>query len=276
MRIADQDGGVQTEPAGDRGLTIEWPAPGVLRLTLNRPEVLNAVSVAVRDDLLTILRGLMDDPGETRVVILTGTGRAFCSGGDVREFEGFLGPHPTDGYRAQMRFQEMAQLLLQIPCPVVAAINGLCHGGGTAIACMSDIRIASDQASFAVGQVARGLVPDVGLTYLLPRIVGLGNSLELMLSNCPISADEAHRIGLVNRVVPDEQLQHEVLAFASDLATRSSNATEWIKRTTYDNLQLGLEAAFRHEAMSQAILGNSKDFAEGQAAFREKRDGRFT
>jgi 2-(1,2-epoxy-1,2-dihydrophenyl)acetyl-CoA isomerase len=258
------------------GLDVDWPAPGVLRLTLNRPEVLNALSVALREALIETLMVLMEDPGEARVVVLTGTGRAFCSGGDVREFEGFLGPHPTDGYRAQMRFQNMAQLLLQIPCPVIVAVNGLCHGGGTAIACMSDIRFASDQASFAVGQVARGLAPDVGLTYLLPRIVGLGRALELMLSNIPIDATEAERIGLVNRVVPDDRLADEAVAYAADLATRSRTALDWIKRTTYDNLQLGMEAAFRHEAMSQAILGASADFLEGQASFREKRTGRFS
>jgi enoyl-CoA hydratase/carnithine racemase len=262
---------------GDRAdLTIDRPAKYVLRLTLNRPEVLNALSVEVREGLLRVLREIEDDPSATKVVILTGTGdRAFCSGGDVREFEGFLGPRPVDGYRAQMRFQDMAQLFLQIPCPVIAAINGNAHGGGTAVAMMSDLRIASDRASFRVGQVARALVPDVGLTWILPRLVGTGKALEMMLLNEEMPAADAERFGLVNRVVPHDAVGEAALAMATQLAASSRTSLEWIKRTTYMNLEQSMDSGMKLEAMSQALLSATDDFHEGIAAFEQKRPATF-
>jgi 2-(1,2-epoxy-1,2-dihydrophenyl)acetyl-CoA isomerase len=256
-------------------LKVERPAPYVLRLTLNRPEVLNALSEALRDSLITTLREVGDDPSGTKVVIFTGAGDYFCSGGDVNEFAGFLGPRPVDGYRAQMFFQEVALRLLHLPCPVIGAINGPAHGGGTAVALMTDLRIASDQASFRVGQVARGLVPDVGLTWVLPRVIGTGRALELMLLNEELSAEAAERIGLVNRVVPHEQVGEAALELAMKLAASSQTALEWIKRATYMNLDLGMESGFRLEAMAQALLSATDDFEEGLHAFKEKRAGSF-
>ena len=262
---SDRAGSSQSE------LLVERPAEGVVRLVLNRPRVLNAVSEALRERLIETLQELTEAPGEARVVILTGAGDAFCSGGDVREFEGFLGPRPTDGFRAQERFQLMAKLFLELPLPVVAAINGQARGGGTAIAMMSDLRIASDDALFAVGQVKRGLVPDVGLTYLLPRVVGLGRALELMFLNEPITAARAEQIGLVNRVVPKDELADASVALASHLAAQSRTALEWIKRITYMNMDFGMEAAFRQESLIQAMLAQSEDIHEGLEAFRGKR-----
>jgi enoyl-CoA hydratase/carnithine racemase len=260
------------QTALDSGLLVERPAEGVMRLVLNRPEVLNAVSEALREDLLVILRGLIDDPGDVRVLIFTGTGDAFCSGGDVREFGGFLGPTPPDGYHAQERFQEMAMLFLKVPQPVITAVNGQARGGGTAISMMSDLRIASDNATFAVGQVKRGLVPDVGLTYLLPRVVGLGRAMELMFSNEVIDAAEAFRIGMVNRVVPRDELEDEAVEMASALATSSRTSLEWIKRITYMNLDLTMEQAFRQESLIQSMLAQTGDFQEALEAFKQKRD----
>lgn len=260
--------------AGD-DLKVDRPGKYILRLTLNRPRVLNALSVQVREALLRTLRELDDDPLATKVVIFTGTGDAFCSGGDVREFKGFLGPRPVDGYRAQMRFQALAQLFLQIPCPVIAAVNGNAHGGGTAVAMMSDLRIASDQASFRVGQVARALVPDVGLTWILPRLVGTGRALEMMLLNEEISAQEAERFGLVNRVVPHDEVGDAALEMAGKLASSSRTALEWIKRTTYMNLEQGMDSGMKLEAMSQALLSATDDFSDGIDAFHEKRPANF-
>jgi enoyl-CoA hydratase/carnithine racemase len=261
--------------SGEEGLRIDRPGKYILRLTLNRPRVLNALSVEVREGLLQVLREIDDDPSATKVVIFTGTGDFFCSGGDVREFEGFLGPRPVDGYRAQMRFQDMAQLFLQIPCPVIAAVNGNAYGGGTAVAMMSDLRIASDRASFKVGQVARALVPDVGLTWILPRLVGTARALEMMLLNEEVSAAEAANWGFVNRVVPHAEFDEATMAMATKLAESSRTSLEWIKRTTYMNLEQGMDSGMKLEAMSQALLSATDDFDAGIAAFRDKRPAAF-
>lgn len=263
-------------PGNDEGLVIDRPAKYVLRLRMNRPRVLNALSVSVREGLLSILRELEDDPSATKVVIFTGTDDYFCSGGDVNEFKGFLGPRPVDAYRAQMRFQDVAQLFLQIPCPVIASINGNAHGGGTAVAMMSDLRVASDRASFRVGQVARALVPDVGLTWILPRLVGTARALEMMLLNEEVSAEEAARWGFVNRVVPHEELEAETMAMALKLAASSRTALEWIKRTTYLNLEQGMDSGMKLEAMSQALASATDDFDAGIVAFQEKRAADFS
>jgi enoyl-CoA hydratase/carnithine racemase len=260
---------------GDEGLVIDRPAKYVMRLRMNRPRVLNALSVAVREGMLSVLREIEDDPSATKVVIFTGTGDFFCSGGDVNEFKGFLGPRPVDGYRAQMRFQDVAQLFLQIPCPVIASVNGHAHGGGTAVAMMSDLRIASEDASFRVGQVARALVPDVGLTWILPRLVGTARALEMMLLNEEVSATEAARWGFVNRVVPAVELEAETMAMAQKLAESSRTSLEWIKRTTYLNLEQSMDSGMKLEAMSQALMSATDDFDVGIVAFKEKRAARF-
>ncbi|HEY2716272.1 MAG TPA: enoyl-CoA hydratase-related protein, partial [Solirubrobacterales bacterium] len=168
------------------------------------------------------------------------------------------------------------QLFLQIPCPVIASVNGNAHGGGTAVAMMSDLRIAADTASFRVGQVARALVPDVGLTWILPRLVGTARALEMMLLNEEISAEEAARWGFVNRVVPAAELEAETLAMAGKLAASSRTALEWIKRTTYLNLEQGMDSGMKLEAMSQALLSATDDFDAGIDAFKEKRAASFS
>jgi 2-(1,2-epoxy-1,2-dihydrophenyl)acetyl-CoA isomerase len=259
----------------DSDLVIDRPGPYILRLRMNRPRVLNALSVQVREGLLSVLKEIEDDPSQVKVVIFTGTGDYFCSGGDVREFEGFLGPRPVDGYRAQMRFQQMAQLFLQIPCPVICAINGKAHGGGTAVAMMSDLRIAGERTSFRVGQVARALVPDVGLTWILPRLIGTGRALEMMLLNEEVSAEEALRFGLVNRVVPDDRFEEATMEMATRLAESSRTSLEWIKRTTYLNLEQSLDSGMKVEAMSQALLSATDDFEAGIEAFKNKRQTKF-
>ncbi|MFN8217093.1 MAG: enoyl-CoA hydratase/isomerase family protein [Solirubrobacterales bacterium] len=259
----------------EEGLVIDRPGKYILRLRLNRPQVLNALSVEVREGLLRVLREIEDDPTQTKVLIFTGTGDFFCSGGDVTEFEGFLGPRPVDGYRAQMRFQDMARLFLQIPCPVIAAVNGKAYGGGTAVAMMSDLRIASERASFKVGQVARALVPDVGLTWILPRLVGTARALEMMLLNEEVTAEEAAAWGFVNRVVPEAEFEQATMAMATKLAESSRTSLEWIKRTTYMNLEQSLDSGLKVEAMSQALLSATDDFDAGIAAFSEKRPAKF-
>lgn len=252
-------------------LLIDEPAAGVLRLTLNRPHKLNALSVDLRDRLYKVVRSITIDRGEVRAVILTGVGDFFCSGGDVDEFEGFLGPQPTDGFQAQMRFQELAQGLWHLPVPVITAINGPALGGGTAVAMMSDLRVASSEATFAVGQVVRAVVPDVGLTYVLPRLVGLGKALELMLLHETIDAQQALDIGLVNWVVPKQEVAAHAVGVATKLAGLSSTALEWIKRTTYQNLDVPMEQALRNESAAQGILGHTSDFHRGIREFEARR-----
>jgi 2-(1,2-epoxy-1,2-dihydrophenyl)acetyl-CoA isomerase len=140
---------------------------------------------------------------------------------------------------------------------------------------MSDIRIASDRASFRVGQVARALVPDVGLTWILPRLIGTGRALEMMLLNEEVSAERAAEMGLVNHVVPHEKVGDAAMEMALKFAASSRTSLEWIKRTTYLNLDQPMDHGMRLEAMAQALLGATDDFHEGIAAFQEKRSGTF-
>jgi 2-(1,2-epoxy-1,2-dihydrophenyl)acetyl-CoA isomerase len=172
------------------------------------------------------------------------------------------------------RFQEMARLVWRLPVPVITAVNGMALGGGTAVALMSDLRVASEDAVFAVGQVARGVVPDVGTTYFLPRLVGVARAMELMLLNRRLTAAEALDLGLVNRVVPADEVLPTALAMAGEIAALSEPAVRWIKRITYMNLDASFEQALTFEAMAEGLLAGTPEFVEGLRAFLEKRDGR--
>jgi len=254
-------------------LLVTQPEPGVDLVTLNRPEILNPISLEMREELIDYLRGLHDS--ETRVVILTGAGRAFCAGADVNEFANMFGPTADDAADTQRRYQEIVRLILGLDQPVIAAINGLAVGGGTAVAMMSDLRIASESAQFGVGQVRRGVVPDVGLTYLLPRLVGLGKALELQLLYERISAAKALELGMVNWVVPDDDLVDRAVEIGAKLAAGPRVSIKWIKKVTYANLDRSLADALEWESAAQGICADTDDFRESCLSFKEKRDPVF-
>ena len=250
----------------------------IVTLTLNRPETLNAMNEAMMAELERLLIGLEAD-ATVRAVILTGAGRAFSSGGDQKRdrdtegqqvfFHGDLGGDLIERlHRCVLRLQRLAK-------PVIGSIHGVAVGAGCNIALAADLRIASDVARFGEVFTRVGLVPDGGGTYFLPRLIGTAKAMELMLLADIIEAQEALRLGLVNWVVPVDQLQAETQKLAERLAQGPTLAYGLVKTGLYQSLTKPLEDVLNMEARNQAMAARSHDRAEGVAAFREKRQPRF-
>jgi 2-(1,2-epoxy-1,2-dihydrophenyl)acetyl-CoA isomerase len=237
-------------------------------LRLDRPHVLNAIDQRMRDEWIRLLRQIEDERGVHRALILTGTGRAFCSGGDVSEQDDYMKPTAHDGWHGQYRYQELARLLRDLSLPVIAAVNGIALGGGMAVALMADLIVSSDEALFGVGQVVRGFVPDVGLTYVLPRLIGPSRALQMMMLYERVDAARAQQLGFVNWVVPKDEVMPKALEVAVEIARAPGPTLEWIKRVTYTGLDTSYENSLRLESMVQGILSNAPAFAESLDDFR--------
>ena len=251
-------------------------ASGIATITLNRPERLNALTFDIYDELRNTFGALSTETG-VRVVIVTGTGKAFCSGGDVHDI---IGPLTSRDYRGLLDFTRMTcDLVLSIrSCrrPVIAALNGTVAGAGAVIAAACDIRIAADTATIAFLFTRVGLSgADMGAAWLLPRLVGLGRASELLLTGDFISAEEAYRIGLYNRVVAGNALPQAVREFAARLAQGPAFAQEITKDALNREAAMDLPAALEAEAQVQAALMLYPDFREAYEAFRDKREARF-
>ena len=249
---------------------------GVAVITLNRPERLNALTFEIYDELREAFKALSTAPG-VRAVIITGTGKAFCSGGDVHDI---IGPLTSRDYRGLLDFTRMTcDLVLSIrTCrrPVVAALNGTVAGAGAVIAAACDVRIAAESAKIAFLFTRVGLSgADMGAAWLLPRIIGFGRATELLMTGAFISASEAHRIGLYNRIVADADLSTAAREFAASLAAGPAFALEITKDALNREAAMDLPAALEAEAQIQASLMLYPDFREAYEAFREKREARF-
>ena len=248
-------------------------AAGVTTLTLNRPEALNSLTVPMKQALLAAFRAI-DGRRETRAVILTGAGRAFCAGQDLRER---LQPDAAPlGIEVRERYNPIVRAMRGLEQPIVAAVNGVAAGAGASLAMAADLRIAADTASFALAFGRVGLVPDSGATWFLPRLVGATRAAELALLNEPVTAADAVRLGLIGRVVPADQLATAAREIAERLAAGAPRAIALTKRALSAAWDRDLEAALEDEAELQDIAGKTKDHAEGMAAFLEKRPPRFT
>ena len=249
---------------------------GVATLTLDRPEKLNALTFEVYRELTDILRALATRD-RVRAVVITGTGRAFCSGGDVNDIIGELLNRDAAGLVEFTRTTcDLVRALRALPKPVVAALNGTVAGAGAAIAVASDLRIAADTARIAFLFVKVGLAgADMGVAQLLPRIVGLGRASQLLMTGEPIEAIEAERIGLYNQVVPASELSAAARALAEKLARGPAEALAATKAALIEEAHLSLEDALAAEARLQARLMQRPDFREGFRAFVEKRAPRF-
>jgi 2-(1,2-epoxy-1,2-dihydrophenyl)acetyl-CoA isomerase len=258
----------------DEPVLVELDAEaGVVTVTLNRPDALNALTVPMKEDLLAALRRLERDAA-VRAVVLTGAGRAFCAGQDLRER---LEPGAAPlGVEVRERYNPIIRAIRGSSRPIVGAINGVAAGAGASLAMACDIRIASDAASFALAFGRVGLVPDSGATWFLPRLVGAGRAAELALLNDPVSAEDALRIGLVGRVVPAAELAAEARAVAARLAAAAPRAIAMTKRALNAAWATDLETALEYEAQLQDLAGRTKDHTEGMAAFMEKRPPRFS
>jgi 2-(1,2-epoxy-1,2-dihydrophenyl)acetyl-CoA isomerase len=246
---------------------------GVARITLDRPEALNSLERVLKADLLAAFRQAARDP-EVRVVILTGAGRAFCAGQDLKER---LLPDPTPlDVEVRDRFNPIVSAIRFLDKPVIAAVNGVAAGAGASLAFACDLRIAATTASFVLAFGRIGLIPDSGATWLLPRLVGLGRAAELMLLPDPLPAAEALRIGLVSRVVAPDDLPAEADRLAASLAAAAPRSLALTKRAIRRSLEAGFDAALDYEASLQGMAGRTADHAEGLAAFVEKRAPRFS
>ena len=249
---------------------------GIATITLNRPERLNAITFEVYRELTDFFAALRDDK-DLRVVVITGAGRAFCSGGDVRDIIGELQGCDAAGLLQFTRLTcELIHNMRALPKPIIASLNGTTAGAGACIALASDIRIAADEAKIAFIFVKVGLAgTDMGATYLLPRVVGLAKATELLMTGDFISAKEAERIGLYNRVVPRDHLQTATREFAEQLVRGPAMGLAKTKEMLNREMHMGFESGLEAEAVTQALCMQHPDFNEAHTAFIEKREAKF-
>lgn len=252
------------------------PATSVATITLNRPERLNALTFEVYTELRDTFRALDTEPG-VRAVVITGAGRAFCTGGDVEDIIGALFSRgPTELLEFTRLTGDLILAIRQCRRPVVAALNGTVAGAGAVIAAASDIRIAAEGAKIAFLFSRVGLTgADMGAAWLLPRIVGLAHASELLLLGDFITAERAAAIGLYNRVVPGDRLMAEATEVAARLARGPSAAHGVTKQALNQEAAMDLAAAIEHEARVQAECMQHPDFREAYDAFTAKREPRF-
>jgi len=253
------------------GLTLDKEG-GVAILTLNRPEKLNAISIPMVESLQRAL----DDVGKDnnlKVLIMTGAGRGFCTGMDVTAFSQV----------EEKSLQEVGDLmrnftfpLYNLPQPTIAAINGVIVGAGLSIAMLCDLRIASEKATFTTGYARVGLIPDIGATYTLPRIVGTAKALELMITSDTFDAAEAQQMGLLSRVVPEADLMTAARELADKIAKGPSVAIKLMKQAVRRGIHNSLEQQIEFECFADYICFRTEDHKEAVNSFLEKREPVFT
>ena len=259
-------------------LTEEWNhfdlhrADGVATVTLNRPDKLNALTFDAYADLRDLLLEL-PHRGDTRVLVLRGSGRGFCSGGDVDEIIGeTLRMEPDDLLAFTRMTGEVVRAMRECPIPVIAGLHGVAAGAGSVLALASDFRVVARSARFAFLFTKVGLSgADMGAAYLLPRIVGLGHATRILMLGDTVDAEEAERVGLVSELVDDHELDAAVTRLAARLADGPSFGYAQTKALLSRELDMSLSGAIELEAMTQALLMKSADYAEFHAAFTGRR-----
>lgn len=246
-------------------------------ITLNRPEVANAISIQMAKELDGVCKQVNEDE-DARAVIISGSGEeSFCCGEDLNQ----ICSSASDEYPSISELKDftlhynLGEMIAGIRCPVIAAINGDASGTGLALAMSSDLRIASDRALFSIPDVARGYLLANGITQWLPRIVGRGKAMELILTAEPIDAGEAKRIGLVHRVVPHQEVSSEADKLARKITTGAPIALKYAKEVINKGMDLTLEQGLRMECDLYMVLQTTRDRTEGITAFREKRQPLF-
>lgn len=258
-------------------IQLELREDAVAVLTLNRPAALNALTMTMGQEFRSALNEACERGA--RAIVITGAGRAFCAGGDLREMQQMA---ERDG-RIEAFFDEPLRLLNEcillirrLPLPVIAAVNGNAAGGGCNLALACDIVLAAEGARFNQAFIKVGLTPDCGGTFILPRLVGWRLATELMMTGDQVSAGRAVEMGMINRVVADEDLMAEALALAVQLANAPTAAMGRIKALLEQSATNDYGAQLELERQAQLQSGLTKDFREGVAAFIEKRPPRFT
>ncbi len=245
-------------------------AGGVLTITLNRPDVLNAFNADLHRALAAALKDAR--PEEVRAVVITGAGRGFCVGQDLTEFREAAGDIAE---RLRGSYHPNILAIRALEKPVIAAVNGPAAGAGLSLACACDVRLASNEATFAPAFINIGLVPDSGSTYFVRRLLGTARAFEWMSSGRRLTAAEAHAWGLVSEVVEADRLQARAAELAGELAALPTRGIALTKRLFDHAEHTTLEEQLELEAQLQAAATRTHDFAEGVAAFLEKREPRF-
>ncbi|WP_427920766.1 enoyl-CoA hydratase/isomerase family protein [Streptomyces sp. cg40] len=248
----------------------------VAYLTLNRPEAMNAITPDQRDHLIALLTGASADPS-IRAVVLTGTGRGFCAGADLRGGATATGERVAGDVARTIRLgaQRLIAAVLDCEKPVIAAVNGTAAGLGAHLALACDLVLAAESARFIEVFVRRGLVPDGGGAYLLPRLIGPQRAKELMFFGDALTASDAERLGLVNRVVPDGELEKTAREWAQRLAAGPTRALALTKQLVNASLDSDRTTAFAAEAAAQEINMTTQDAQEGVASFVERRSPEY-
>ena len=250
-------------------------AGGVANIALNRPAKLNAFDGPMHDELYAALGSAAEDE-EVRCILVRGEGRGFSAGADLAQIVREADGDPDLGEYLRGTYSRLVKRMVGIEKPLVAALHGPVYGAGVGIALACDLRIVAENAKFSVAFIKIGLMPDAGVTFLLPRVVGLGRAMEMSMLGDAVDAEEAYRIGLVNKVVAEDALSKEARNLAERLATMPTGALGRIKHSLYASFEKDLETALESEAEGQTFCGYTQDHKEGVTAFFEKREARFT
>ena len=263
------------DPAGGAGLDVEHRS-GVAWLTMNRPDSLNSLDAGLKEALIRALDAAAGDQ-TVRAVALTGAGRGFCVGQDLRELRDAYSAGESPDFPAllERHYAPVIRLLAGMAKPTVAVVNGVAAGAGMSLALACDLRLAGSATRFRLAFSGIALVPDAGATWHLPKLVGLSKAMEIALLGDWLSADEALRIGLVNRVYPREELAARAEEVLTTLAAGPTLALAGTKTLLRANLHVDLDDALAAEAQAQAAAGRTKDHLEGVRAFLEKRPPEF-
>jgi 2-(1,2-epoxy-1,2-dihydrophenyl)acetyl-CoA isomerase len=248
---------------------------GVATISLNRPEKLNAFITQMHEEIRDALNDAADDDN-MRCIVLKGEGRGFSAGADLTEIVETDSGDPDLGKYLRETYSRLVTRMAELEKPIVASLRGPVYGAGLGISLASDLRVAAEDARFSVAFVKIGLMPDAGVTFFLPRVIGLGRAMEMSMLGEGMEAEEAYRSGLVNKVVPSEKLEEETSALASRLAALPTRALGRIKQTLYASFESDLATALQREAEGQTFCGYTRDHKEGVAAFLEKREPNFT
>ncbi|MEO3856479.1 enoyl-CoA hydratase-related protein [Acrocarpospora sp. B8E8] len=259
---------------GSGGVLTVSLEDGLLELTLARPQALNSLNLELKERLGEVLGQVAYDE-KVRAVLVTGEGRAFCTGGDLSEMDPKRSPEEART-RQHKLLNAVFLPLARLSKPVVAAVHGHAHGAGLSLALACDVVVAGESAPMSFGYVHRGLTPDCGITYVLPRLVGMARAKELLFSGRRFTGAEALAMGLIAEAVPDGEVIERARARARELARGATVALALTKRMLDQSTHLGFEDVIELEAYSQAVTRATQDHAEGIAAFAEKRTAVFT
>jgi enoyl-CoA hydratase len=253
--------------------SVEDKGDGLVLLTLNRPQVANAMNTQMGRDLLAFFEAVNADPLAYRCIVLTGAGdKAFCAGGDLRERQGMS----DEAWQAQhLLFERMIRAFIGVPVPVIGAINGAAYAGGCELALCGDFLYAAENARFALTEVSLGIMPGAGGTQNLPRAVGDRRAKEIILSGRPFSAKEAFEWGMVNRLCSPERLWDETMETARRIADNAPISVRQAKHAIHHGLQMDLASGMMFEIEAYNRLVPTEDRREGIASFNEKRKPRF-